>query len=193
VVAVGFVILDRLSRRWVECLTVVEGNYDDAPLAAESAARDGARTESGGATDDDAAARPDDPGVPPVPPPDCPTLPGGPTSDLQAYLTRFARCHWAARAARIAALSTPAKVYDRQAYVRARLLEQIGGFPAKTDLNARIVPPAIAHDGYRMEKVIYESQPQFYVTANLYLPTDPKFGPGPYPAVLVAAGHGSGG
>ena len=36
-----------------------------------------------------------------------------------------------------------------------------------------------------IEKVIYESLPHFYVTANLYRPNQP----GRYPAVLVQAGH----
>lgn len=40
-------------------------------------------------------------------------------------------------------------------------------------------------DGYHVDKVIFESQLQHHVTANLYLPnTSP-----PYPAVLVPCGH----
>ena len=40
--------------------------------------------------------------------------------------------------------------------------------------------------GYRLEKVIYESQPELYITANLYLPT---VGKPPYPGVLFHMGH----
>ena len=35
--------------------------------------------------------------------------------------------------------------------------------------------------GYRIERVIYESRPRHHVTANCYLPD----GPGPFPGVLV--------
>jgi cephalosporin-C deacetylase-like acetyl esterase len=44
--------------------------------------------------------------------------------------------------------------------------------------------------GYRIEKVIFESRPAFYVTANLYLP---ETGRGPYPGILLPLGHESGG
>ena len=51
-------------------------------------------------------------------------------------------------------------------------------------LNARITGQ-IQADGYVIEKVIYESLPGFYVTANLYRPSRP----GRYPGVLLQAGH----
>ncbi|MCP5112221.1 MAG: prolyl oligopeptidase family serine peptidase, partial [bacterium] len=41
-----------------------------------------------------------------------------------------------------------------------------------------------------IEKIIFESQPRFYVTANLYVP---KTGKPPYPGVLCALMHESGG
>src|SRR5690606_3607802 len=40
-------------------------------------------------------------------------------------------------------------------------------------------------DGYRMEKITYESLPGFVVTANVYLPV----GTGPFRAVVLTAGH----
>src|SRR5262249_14625383 len=42
---------------------------------------------------------------------------------------------------------------------------------------------------YRIEKVLYESQPGHVVTADLYLPD----GTPPYPAVLLPAGHSADG
>ena len=45
-------------------------------------------------------------------------------------------------------------------------------------------------DGYRVEKVIYESQPGFLVTANVYVPATAR---PPYAAVLGVAGHPNGG
>ncbi|MGI6609068.1 MAG: alpha/beta hydrolase family protein [Limnochordia bacterium] len=44
----------------------------------------------------------------------------------------------------------------------------------------------VIRDGYRIEKVIFESRPSFLVTANLYLPTDVC---GPLPGVLHPLGH----
>ncbi|MEX0818338.1 MAG: acetylxylan esterase, partial [Pirellulaceae bacterium] len=43
----------------------------------------------------------------------------------------------------------------------------------------------IQADGYRIELVLYESQPQHHVTANLYIPD----GEGPFPGVVVSSGH----
>ena len=43
----------------------------------------------------------------------------------------------------------------------------------------------IEADGYRIEKVIFESQPRHHITANFYLPE----GNGPFPGVAVSSGH----
>src|SRR6185436_16251802 len=48
----------------------------------------------------------------------------------------------------------------------------------------------IEREGYRIEKIVFESQPRFFVTANLYLPTR---GLPPYPAILYPLGHEPGG
>ncbi len=83
-----------------------------------------------------------------------------------------------------AALKTPA---DVQQWVRARrqfFLEQLGPLPARTPLNARTVR-TIQADGYRIECVIFDSQPGHRITANLYLPA----ATGPVPAVVVSSGH----
>ncbi len=68
------------------------------------------------------------------------------------------------------------------------MLEALGEFPEKTPLNAKVTG-RIACDGYRIEKVIFESRPGLFVTALLYLPeTKP-----PYPAALVPCGHSKNG
>ena len=46
-------------------------------------------------------------------------------------------------------------------------------------------PAAFKAENYTIEKVIFESLPGFYVTANLYRPNQP----GRYPGVLLQAGH----
>jgi cephalosporin-C deacetylase-like acetyl esterase len=114
---------------------------------------------------------------------------GGLSGMVDSYLTEVARQHWQARAQAVARISTPAQVKERQAYIRRKVLEAIGGFPAKTPLNARITG-TLERDGYRIEKLIYESQPQFYVTANLYIPAAGK---PPYPAIVGSAGHSTDG
>ena len=92
--------------------------------------------------------------------------------------------------------------YDaRRAAVRARYAAAVGGFPARTDLRARVVarldrPGAVEagerQAGCRVEKILFESRPGEYVTALLYLPDAARFKP-PYAAVLVACGHAAAG
>jgi hypothetical protein len=89
----------------------------------------------------------------------------------------------------VSQIATSADVAARKAYVRKCMLAVLGGLPDRTPLNARVVG-ALERDGYRVEKVIFESQPNFYVTGNLYLPTT---GQPPYPSVLFPLGHERGG
>src|SRR5947199_7620238 len=86
-------------------------------------------------------------------------------------------------------LTTIEDVKKRGAYLRERMLADVGGFPEKTALNARVVG-TLERSKYRIEKILFESQPHFYVTANLYLP---KTGQPPYPAILFPLGHERGG
>jgi len=86
-------------------------------------------------------------------------------------------------------LATIEDVNKRRSYVREQILKDLGGFPDRTPLNARVVG-VLERPEYRIEKVIFESQPHFYVTANLYLP---KTGHPPYPAILYPLGHERGG
>ena len=69
--------------------------------------------------------------------------------------------------------------------VQAQLWEILGGRPEETPLNARTVG-VINRSGYRIEKLIFESMPEVYVTANLYLPTTGK---APYPGIVAPLGH----
>ena len=41
-------------------------------------------------------------------------------------------------------------------------------------------------DGFRVEKIAYESLPGLWVTANVYVP---RAGAGPFPAALLPPGH----
>jgi dienelactone hydrolase len=64
----------------------------------------------------------------------------------------------------------------------------LGGFPERSPLNARVVGSGHG-DGFRYERIIYDSLPDYPVTAVLFLPESP----GPYPAVLVPCGHSDNG
>lgn len=123
--------------------------------------------------------------VPPVRAPEALEVTGGLRSMVDRYLTGVAQESWKQRAAAIAAIRTPEQVRARQQYVREKFIELLGGFPEKTPLNPRIAG-GFTREGYRVEKLIYESLPKLYVTADVYVPTT---GQRPYPAVLGVAGH----
>jgi len=63
---------------------------------------------------------------------------------------------------------------DAEAYVRevrAKIQQCFGPWPEKSSLNARTTG-VVERDVYLIEKVIFESRPNFPVTANLYLRKD---------------------
>ena len=64
-------------------------------------------------------------------------------------------------------------------------MEMVGPFPEKTPLNPRITG-IIKKNGYKIEKIVYESIPGFYVTGCLYIPDKIK---GKAPAILNVIGH----
>lgn len=77
-----------------------------------------------------------------------------------------------------------------QEELRENLLKNIGGLPqTKTPLNPRLVG-TVRQEGYRIEKVIFESLPRYYVTALVWIPEGRS---GPMPAVLVPCGHSTNG
>jgi len=107
-----------------------------------------------------------------------------PKKMLEKVLLAECGKHFDARRKAVAALKTPEDVRKRQAELRSKFIAALGGFPEKTPLNAKVTG-TLERDGYRVEKVIYESRPEHYVTANFYLPA----GKGPFPGVLFPCGH----
>jgi dienelactone hydrolase len=108
------------------------------------------------------------------------------TPYLKHQLARAWRQDEARRAA-FEAVRTEADLQALRARLRASVLEIIGGLPAeRTPLHARVTG-TVPMDGYRIEKVLFESQPGLHVTALLYVP-DGAAGT-KRPAVLVACGH----
>jgi dienelactone hydrolase len=112
--------------------------------------------------------------------------PGGVTpGDLvDVYLKQQFYQQLDARTAAFEQLKGPADCRAWQQERREFFVRQLGGFPQRTPLEARVVGHLEGED-YRVEKVIFASRPDHHVTANLYLPKSP----GPYPAVLVPCGH----
>ena len=111
-----------------------------------------------------------------------------PNKMMHAYLMRAVGEALDRRAAEYEKLKTPEQLAAYQRRMRKFFVEALGGFPERTPLNAQVVGKE-RRDGYRVEKIIFESQPRHYVTATLYLP-DAK---PPYPGVLVPCGHSANG
>ena len=103
------------------------------------------------------------------------------TDFVRSHLDNFS----AKRKAELAALKTPEQWQAAQASTRQRLSRIFGEFPQKTPLNARIAGK-LEREAYTVEKVIFESQPGYHVTANLYLPKGRKF---PLPGIVFPCGH----
>jgi cephalosporin-C deacetylase-like acetyl esterase len=104
---------------------------------------------------------------------------------LPAYLKSRAFTMLDRRKETISHISTIAGLEARRQRLRERIWSYLGGHPARTPLNARVTGTLDRGD-YTVQKVIFESRPHFYVTANLYLP---KTGKSPYPAILFPLGH----
>jgi cephalosporin-C deacetylase-like acetyl esterase len=71
--------------------------------------------------------------------------------------------------------------------VRLQMLDMVGlnPLPARTPLRPRITG-TLERDTYRVEKIVFESLPRFYVTGDLYLPREVS---GRLPTVLYLCGH----
>jgi dienelactone hydrolase len=74
----------------------------------------------------------------------------------------------------------------RRERIRNYFIDAIGGLDIeRTDLKP-VYTGVIERDSYSIKKVIYQSLPDFYVTANLYMPKNIN---GKLPAILFACGH----
>ena len=76
-----------------------------------------------------------------------------------------------------------------QAARREFFLRQLDGLPPHPKHVPAQVTGTLSGDGFRVEKILFESRPGLHVTGLLYLPlTKP-----PYPAMLLACGHADNG
>jgi len=115
-----------------------------------------------------------------------PSSPGRPESQqmLRVYLRRLVEGKMDQRLQRLELLRTPEQIFDYQQQLRSKFIDHLGGFFLRTPLDPRIVGRR-DYPEYSIEKIIYQSQPHFYVPGLLYLPK----GQPPYPGVLFLCGH----
>lgn len=107
-----------------------------------------------------------------------------PGSMLYAHLQKQAHAALEKRKEVLELVKTPEQVRAYQQRQREFFLKQLGEFPRRTPLNAKIAG-TLQGEGYRVEKVIYESEPNHHVTGILYLPASKP----PYPGVIIPCGH----
>lgn len=81
-------------------------------------------------------------------------------------------------------LTTPEAIEARNITLRENLRNMLHGAPLRNPL-APVVVATHKRSGYRVENVMFQSRPDFWVTGNLYIPD----GAGPFPAVISPCGH----
>jgi dienelactone hydrolase len=118
------------------------------------------------------------------------TVEGAPANEMMSrYLQQQAKPRFGQWRQQYEGLKTPEQIAAYQKDLRDKFLEAIGGLPARTPLNPKVTG-VVERDGYRVKKVIFESQPRCYVTALLFLPEGTGHKP-PFPGVIVPCGHAS--
>ena len=104
---------------------------------------------------------------------------------LLRWMNHIAQQQLQQRQREIDNIHTVAEAEQRKRVVHETLLKLLGGLPHYSGpLNAKVTGE-IQADGYTIEKVLFQSLPNFYVTGDLYRPNHP----GRYPAILYQSGH----
>lgn len=106
---------------------------------------------------------------------------------LVHHLNALTRACLESREAEIATLKSVEDWKGRQKKVRKTLDQILGPWPADSPLNPRITG-VLDKDGYRVEKIVFESMPGFFVTGALFIPEGHS---GRGPAILDVIGHSS--
>ena len=110
-------------------------------------------------------------------------------NDWPRYLSAKMNEARARRLGELRAMQTEAAVRARIDKIRSTVWRLIGGPFEKTPLKPQIVG-TIDRGAYRIEKVIFESRPEVFVTANLYIPNRRQ---PPYPGIIHSLGHAENG
>jgi len=106
---------------------------------------------------------------------------------LDGYLDGIAADYTANRTTKVAAIQTRAEAEDRQAAVRNKILPLIGTLPQRTALDVQLMGVTQAN-GFRIQKLLFDSQPGFHVPALLYIPDELTDGQ-KLPSILISPGH----
>ena len=110
-------------------------------------------------------------------------------SDHPDMLVRYLTTRLNALAARWdterALIRSAEDVNRRSRLVRSKMLEMIHGLPRRGPL-APVVTGSFERPDYRVENVLFQSRPDFWVTGNLYIP---KEGTRPFPGIISPCGH----
>lgn len=101
------------------------------------------------------------------------------------WIDKLAQSQLAQRKAEIRKIRTRDEAEAHQKKTREKLLAVYGGLPSFRGPLSPKVTGKLDAGAYRIEKVMYESLPGYWVTSNLYVPNRP----GKFPAVLYAIGH----
>jgi dienelactone hydrolase len=104
---------------------------------------------------------------------------------LQHHLNRVAFKLLEDRKNKIKSLATVEDWKRRQQEVKDTLNQIIGPFPKRTPLHAKVMG-TVEKDGFRVEKIVFESMPNFFVTSCLFVPDNLQ---GKTPAILNLIGH----
>ncbi|MGI6207643.1 MAG: alpha/beta hydrolase family protein [Anaerolineae bacterium] len=105
-------------------------------------------------------------------------------------LRRRAEAHFRRQEEERAAITTIEQFEEHRRATRARFFEAIGGLPQERTPLEACCTGVLDRGSYTIEKIIYQSLPGFYVTANLYVP---KGLTGKAPGILFVCGHSENG
>jgi cephalosporin-C deacetylase-like acetyl esterase len=109
----------------------------------------------------------------------------GQEAALQTWMYNQVQNYLTARESAIANVLTSGDAELRKNAVRSKILESMGGLPNYNGPLNPIVTGRIDFPDYFIEKIQFESLPNFFITANLYVPRTP----GRYPGILMPLGH----
>ncbi|MCL2814865.1 MAG: prolyl oligopeptidase family serine peptidase [Oscillospiraceae bacterium] len=105
---------------------------------------------------------------------------------LKQYALNLSQAAFERNRAAMDDIKTIPQLVERQKYARENFLKSIGGLPEYGGpLNAKITGVNY-FDGYRVENILFESRPQVYVSANMYIPENLS---SPSAAVHFVCGH----
>lgn len=104
---------------------------------------------------------------------------------MRDYLTQLVDRQFFVRDSLLATLKSKDDWDARAQTIQDSIISWTGPFPERTPLNVRITG-GLDREDYVIEKITFESRPNFPVSANLYLP---KNFPSPRPAILNVTGH----